>query len=111
MTICLQINHLYKSYRTKNVLSDVSLTLNSGEIMGLVGENGSGKTTIFKSVLGLVKKDAGSITVSGQPADGRTKSYLNTVGAMIEYPAFYEQLTALQNLSLTASLYDKPTSG
>jgi len=52
----LQIIGLNKSYNKKKVIEDLSFELQSGEIMGLIGQNGSGKTTIFKTILGLVKK-------------------------------------------------------
>ena len=53
----LQIIGLNKSYNKKKVIEDLSFELQSGEIMGLIGQNGSGKTTIFKTILGLVKKN------------------------------------------------------
>ncbi len=59
----LSIRHLSKSYRKREVVSDVSLTVQSGEIIGLLGPNGAGKTTSFYMVVGLVKSNAGSIHI------------------------------------------------
>lgn len=98
----LQIIGLNKSYNKKKVIEDLSFELQSGEIMGLIGQNGSGKTTIFKTILGLVKKESGEIKING-----KSKDYLNSIGTIIEYPTFYESLTARQNLMLISSLYDE----
>lgn len=103
----LQIFGLNKSYNKKKVIEDLSFELQSGEIMGLIGQNGSGKTTIFKTILGLVKKESGEIKINGKLIDGKSKGYLNTIGTIIEYPTFYESLTARQNLMLISSLYDE----
>lgn len=102
----LEIVNLNKSYKKKKVIVDLSFELQSGEIMGLIGQNGSGKTTIFKAILGLVKKDSGKIKINEVLIEGESKQYLNHIGTIIEYPTFYETLTARQNLQLIASLYD-----
>ena len=98
----LQIFGLNKSYNKKKVIEDLSFELQSGEIMGLIGQNGSGKTTIFKTILGLVKKESGEIKINGKLIDGKSKGYLNTIGTIID-----ESLTARQNLMLISSLYDE----
>lgn len=102
----LQIIDLNKSYNKQRVLTNLSLELHPGEIMGLIGQNGSGKTTIFKSILGLVKIDSGRILVNQELIDSKSRKYLNSIGTIIEYPTFYESLTAIQNLQLFSSLYD-----
>ena len=56
---------LMKRYRKRTVVSDVSLTVESGEVVGLLGPNGAGKTTCFYMILGLVPIDAGSVTLDG----------------------------------------------
>ncbi|MDH5778816.1 MAG: ATP-binding cassette domain-containing protein, partial [Gammaproteobacteria bacterium] len=55
--------HLAKAYRGRQVVSDVSLELNSGEVVGLLGPNGAGKTTSFYMIVGLVAADTGQITL------------------------------------------------
>jgi lipopolysaccharide export system ATP-binding protein len=59
----LSANHLAKSYKTRKVIDDVSITVNSGEIVGLLGPNGAGKTTCFYMIVGLIGADKGSITL------------------------------------------------
>lgn len=101
----LKIIGLNKTYKDKQVLTDFSLELHKGEIMGLIGGNGAGKTSIFKSILGLVKMDSGVISINSKQIDFSSKDYLEKIGTIIEYPTFYESLTAKQNLLLTSKLY------
>lgn len=63
MNSTLSANHLAKSYKTRKVIDDVSITVNSGEIVGLLGPNGAGKTTCFYMIVGLIGADKGSITL------------------------------------------------
>lgn len=62
----LKIDHLRKSYRKKTVIRDFSMYLNRGEVVALLGPNGSGKTTTFYAVAGLVTPEGGSVTVDGK---------------------------------------------
>lgn len=66
MTSSLRAENLRKSYRSKTVVGNVSLTVNSGEVVGLLGPNGAGKTTSFYMVVGLVKPDSGKVTLDGE---------------------------------------------
>lgn len=61
----LNVEHLQKRYRKRTVVRDVSLSVNSGEVVGLLGPNGAGKTTSFYIILGLVSTDAGRIELNG----------------------------------------------
>ncbi|CAM3834625.1 Lipopolysaccharide export system ATP-binding protein LptB [Vibrio aerogenes CECT 7868] len=62
----LKATHLAKSYKKRKVVSDVSLQVESGQIVGLLGPNGAGKTTSFYMIVGLVARDEGSITINGK---------------------------------------------
>jgi len=66
MTHTLDITGLKKSYNSKTIVSDISLNINSGEVVGLLGPNGAGKTTTFYMILGLITPDAGSISLDGE---------------------------------------------
>ncbi|WPB57237.1 LPS export ABC transporter ATP-binding protein [Xylophilus sp. GOD-11R] len=63
----LEANHLRKAYGSRTVVKDVSLSVQKGEVVGLLGPNGAGKTTSFYMIVGLVRSDAGDITIDGQP--------------------------------------------
>ena len=64
----LEARHLQKSYGSRKVVHDVSISVKKGEVVGLLGPNGAGKTTSFYMIVGLVRADGGSITIDGQPA-------------------------------------------
>lgn len=66
----LQIRHLRKSYRRRPVIRDVSMTLERGEVVALLGPNGSGKTTCFYIIAGLILPDAGEVLIDGQDVTG-----------------------------------------
>ncbi|MGE8321169.1 MAG: LPS export ABC transporter ATP-binding protein [Comamonas sp.] len=62
---CLEVRHLQKSYGSRKVVKDVSLSVRKGEVVGLLGPNGAGKTTSFYMIVGLVRSDAGDILIDG----------------------------------------------
>lgn len=66
----LKVSHLRKSYRRRPVIRDVSLELNRGEVVALLGPNGSGKTTCFYNIAGLITPDSGEILIDGQDVTG-----------------------------------------
>ena len=65
----LVVRHLAKSYGRRKVVKDVSLTVRKGEVVGLLGPNGAGKTTSFYMIVGLLRADAGSISIDGVPVE------------------------------------------
>ena len=65
----LEARHLAKSYGSRKVVKDVSLGVSRGEVVGLLGPNGAGKTTSFYMIVGLVRADAGQISIDGQPVE------------------------------------------
>lgn len=92
----LQITNLTKSYGKTIILDNVNLSIDSGEIVGLLGRNGAGKSTLMKCIVGLVSKDSGTIKINGVVS--------NKFGYLIEYPAFYPNLSAYDNLKIFASI-------
>ena len=90
----MQISNLQKSFKNKQVLKDINLTTKPGQLIHIAGRNGSGKSTIFKIITGLLKADSGSITF-----DNNTY-----IGALIENPGFLEYETGLSNLQFLANL-------
>ncbi len=103
----LETNGLSMNYGTKKALSDVSVSVNAGEIYGLVGKNGAGKTTLMKIVLGLLPGYSGELKLfeSENLGDGR-----KNIGALIETPVFFENMTGYQNLKYYRMAYGLDSS-
>ncbi|PRP49508.1 bacitracin ABC transporter ATP-binding protein [Bacillus halotolerans] len=100
MTYIVQTNGLTKTFQGKEVVSDVSMHIKKGEIYGFLGPNGAGKTTIMKMLTSLVKPTSGEINILGNNLTHTSYEVLGKMGSMIEYPIFYENLTAIENLEL-----------
>ena len=91
----LQVNNVNLEVGNAVLLHNINITLELGKIYGVLGSNGAGKTTMFKSMLGLTDF-TGEILSDNQPVSSRL------FGSLIEYPAFYPKLTAEENLRLHA---------
>lgn len=113
----IEIKNLYKSFGTKKVLKNVNLTVESGRIVGLLGKNGMGKSTLIKLICDLLTADSGSILVNGKPVGIESKksiSYLPercaldktmTVKKVIRFYAdFYENFDTDKAMSLICDL-------
>ena len=97
----LQINGLTKRYGRITALDDVDLTIESGNIYGLLGPNGSGKTTTLAIILGVLQQDEGSYEwFGGQYGE----KYRTKLGAILETPNFYPYLNADDNLDIVADI-------
>jgi lipopolysaccharide export system ATP-binding protein len=96
----LKVSHIAKSYKGRQVVRDVSLSLNSGQIVGLLGPNGAGKTTCFYMIVGLVKADSGSIVLNDQdvtllPIHARAQRGL---GYLPQDSSIFRTLTVAENI-------------
>lgn len=99
--IVLNAKGLTKQYKAFTALDNVDMTVYRGDIYGLIGRNGAGKTTIMKIVTGLTKKTGGEFSVFGRK-DSDALDEKRRVGCLIENPAFFGGLTAYQNLKYYA---------
>ncbi|KRM50232.1 ATP-binding cassette domain-containing protein [Lactobacillus jensenii] len=90
----LKIDNISKQFGKKQVLKDVSLELNPGERIHIIGKNGSGKSTIFKIITNILKADAGQVELAEN----------DYVGALIENPGFLEYESGLENLKFLGNL-------
>lgn len=106
MNTILQVENLIKSYGKFKVLDNLSFNVQDGDIYGFLGPNGAGKSTSLRIILGLVKSDSGNIAFMGKPISFKSKDYLQNIGALIERPDFYGNLSAYDNLWLIAELSD-----
>ncbi|AUI71296.1 ABC transporter ATP-binding protein [Companilactobacillus alimentarius] len=98
-SIFLRIEDLHKSFGNKEVLKSINFTAQQGHIIGLIGANGAGKTTIMKAILGILSFQ-GKITINNQEVSINQHQPLQSVGALIEYPGLYPYLTGREQLKL-----------
>ena len=97
------VENVYKSFGKETVLEDVSLSIPPGEIAGVVGNNGSGKTVLMKCICGFLRPDKGSVTVNGIRV-GRDRDFPPSLGIIIETPGFIPNMSGYRNLKTLASL-------
>lgn len=102
--LVIETKGLTKVYGDQTVLNAVNLHVKRGRIYGLLGRNGAGKTTIMKTVLGLTSITSGEIEVFGQNIMKHEKELYPRIGAIIETPGFYPNLTGTENLEIFAKL-------
>lgn len=100
MAYIIQTNHLTKNYKGTTVVSNVNMHVKKGEIYGFLGPNGAGKTTVMKMIMNLIKPTSGEIIISGETVTPKSYEILKRMGSIIEYPVFYDKLTARENLEL-----------
>lgn len=104
----LIVKNLRKAYKTRTVVQDITLQINSGEVVGLLGPNGAGKTTSFYMLVGLVPLDAGRITLNGEdissmPIHKRAKMGLSYLP---QEPSIFRKLSVSDNIRAILELQD-----
>lgn len=100
----IETKQLTKVYGDQTVVDAVDLHVGKGRIYGLLGRNGAGKTTLMKMILGLTAVTSGEVTVFGYKITERKKRIYPRIGAIIETPGFYPNLTGKENLEIFAKL-------
>lgn len=99
--IILRTNNLTKKYKDFTALNNANITINKGDIYGLIGRNGAGKTTLMKVITTLTNKTNGEFYLFDKDDSDLTETK-RRIGCLIENPAFFENLTAYQNLKYYA---------
>ena len=105
MDTVLQLDHVSKIYGNGRGAKNITFSVEQGQVVGLLGPNGSGKTTIMKAITGLCQPTEGTITVFGTDVVANREGALFRVGALIEQPALFENLTARDHLTMAARYY------
>lgn len=100
----IETKQLTKIYGEQTAVNSVNLHVKKGRIYGLLGRNSAGKTTIMKMILGLTPITSGEVDVFGQNIKGKEKRIYPRIGAIIETPGFYPNLTGTENLEIFAKL-------
>jgi ABC-2 type transport system ATP-binding protein len=101
----LEARQLRKSYGPRAAVSDVSLSVAAGELLGLLGPNGAGKSTTVGMLAGLITPDRGDVTINGERLDTHGAAFKRRIGLVPQDIALYEDLSAETNLQLFGSLY------
>ncbi|MGL4549240.1 ABC transporter ATP-binding protein [Eubacterium aggregans] len=102
--LVLQTVGLTRQYGAQFAVHQLNLHVERGKIYGLLGHNGTGKTTTLRMVTGLLQPTEGEIYLFGEKMTTPTKAVFGRIGTLIESPAFYENLTARENLKIIADL-------
>jgi ABC-2 type transport system ATP-binding protein len=102
----LEVKNLSKSFGGREILKDVSFSLDKGDILGFIGPNGAGKSTTIKCILGLNSLTKGTVIIDGHDITKEFSKAMVKVGAIVENPDLYMYLSGKQNLRLIANYYD-----
>ncbi len=102
------LENVYKSFGSRNILSDISLTVKEGEVFGFLGPNGAGKTTTIKMILGLLSIDSGRISVLGYDVEERFEDAMKHISGIVENPDMYGHLSGYDNLLIHARACGAP---
>ena len=102
----IQLDNISKSFDGVYAVRDLSVTVEKGEVFGLVGPNGAGKTTTINIMTGLLRPDAGSVTIGGYSITNEPMKAKAILGYVPDRAFLYEKLTAREFLKFIASIYD-----
>ncbi len=105
----IEIKNIHKNFGKLNVLNDINLSFNSGECIALIGPNGCGKTTLIKSILGMVIPKTGTITVKGQLAD-KSFEYRKHIGYMPQIGRYPDNMTIGQIIEMIKEIRKSDTA-
>ena len=100
----LELKNVSKSFGKRKIIDNISLKVNSGEIFGFLGPNGSGKTTTIKMILRLIDSDEGEIKVNGFDNRKQFEQAMECIGAIVENPDMYKYMSGIDNLKLHARI-------
>ena len=102
----VEVSNVSKKYKDRMLVDNVSFSVEKGEILGIVGLNGSGKTVMLKCICGLMEYNSGTIKVNDKII-GKEKEYPDNMGVIIETPGFLPYYSGYKNLEYLASLRNK----
>ncbi len=111
METILKTTNLTKQYRGVRAVDHVNLSIQKGDIFGFVGANGAGKTTFMRMVCGLIRPTEGQLELFGSTTPKEQQEKRRKIGALIEHPAIYTNMSALQNLDIQRRYLDMDFGG
>lgn len=104
----LRVENLTGGYQNLPILQDISFEVKAGELVGLIGLNGAGKSTTIKEIIGLLRPYHGQISIDGLTLTDNPQTYRQKIGFIPETPSLYEELTLKEHLETVALAYDLP---
>ena len=104
--VALELKNVRKKIKNKEIIKDVSLKINRGEVYGFIGPNGAGKTTTIRMIVGLMNITDGEVLILGKSIAKEYKAAAENIGAIVENPEMYPFMTGRQNLHHFARMYD-----
>ncbi len=104
MDTIIETRDLSKSFKNLHAVSGLSFSINKGDVYGFLGQNGAGKSTTMRMLLGLIHPDSGKIFINGSEFNNSRRHLLQHIGAIIERPDMYGYLTGWKNLEIFAAL-------
>jgi ABC-2 type transport system ATP-binding protein len=102
--VAMELKNVQKKINNKEIIKDLSFSINKGEVFGLIGPNGAGKTTTIRMMVGLMKITNGDVHIFGKSITSDFKEAIREVGAIVENPELYPFLTGEQNLKQYARM-------
>ena len=103
----IEVENVSKRFGKKPILENISLSVEQGQTIGLVGANGSGKSVLFKILCGFEKPDSGSVSMRGKQLGKNGRDFPENVGVFINAPGFIGMYSGLQNLKFLADIQGK----
>ena len=103
MSTIIELDQVSKAFSRRTILNDITLTIEAGHTVGIVGSNGSGKSVLFQIICGFLTPDSGMVRVRGD-ALGRNRDFPENMGVLINSPGFISLDTGLQNLRYLAGI-------
>lgn len=103
----IQLGHIHKSYGDVQAVNDISLTVTKGEVLGIIGANGAGKSTTLEIMMGLRNPDSGSVQVLGMDMRKASNEIKQKIGIQLQQTALYDRIKVKEALELFGSYYDK----
>lgn len=110
MGVQIEVDHLTMRYGAVTAVEDISFTVEPGEFFGLLGPNGAGKTTTLETIEGLRSPTSGRVSVDGRDPAKREPDLQRRIGVQLQSSAFFERLTAVEQLQTFGAIYGVPTS-
>jgi len=102
--VCTRLEGSYNG--KKNIIHDISFSVKKGEIVGLIGSNGAGKSTTIKAIIDLLPYKKGEVIINGYSMENETRSAKKSLGFVPELPQIYDELTLQEHLRMIAAMYE-----